>query len=141
MKRNLNILILLAAIALFATAANAQGFGPGPGDGICNFIDEDGDGYNDLAPDADGDGIPNRFDPDYVPPLDGTGNRYGTRWNIDTLGKSFDEGNMSGGGRYGVRDGTGDGNGPADGTGFGPGTGDCLNDKTDVSANWRGRRR
>ncbi len=31
------------------------------------FVDENGDGYNDLAPDADGDGIPNGQDPDYVP--------------------------------------------------------------------------
>jgi hypothetical protein len=30
-----------------------------------NFIDEDGDGYNDNAPDHDGDGIPNGLDPDY----------------------------------------------------------------------------
>ena len=31
-----------------------------------NFIDENGDGYNDNAPDADGDGIPNGMDEDYV---------------------------------------------------------------------------
>ena len=30
-----------------------------------SFIDEDGDGYNDNAPDHDGDGIPNGLDPDY----------------------------------------------------------------------------
>jgi len=30
------------------------------------FVDENGDGYNDLAPDADGDGIPNGMDEDYV---------------------------------------------------------------------------
>jgi len=29
------------------------------------FVDEDGDGYNDNAPDDDGDGIPNGLDPDY----------------------------------------------------------------------------
>ncbi|MEN8230045.1 MAG: hypothetical protein ABFS38_17930 [Bacteroidota bacterium] len=29
------------------------------------FVDEDGDGYNDNAPDHDGDGIPNRFDSDW----------------------------------------------------------------------------
>lgn len=29
------------------------------------FVDLDGDGYNDNAPDHDGDGIPNRFDPDW----------------------------------------------------------------------------
>ncbi|MBN1302549.1 MAG: hypothetical protein JW995_15130 [Melioribacteraceae bacterium] len=29
------------------------------------FIDLNGDGYNDKAPDHDGDGIPNGLDPDY----------------------------------------------------------------------------
>ncbi len=29
------------------------------------FVDLDGDGYNDNAPDHDGDGIPNGLDPDY----------------------------------------------------------------------------
>jgi len=30
------------------------------------FVDIDGDGYNDNAPDHDGDGIPNELDEDYV---------------------------------------------------------------------------
>lgn len=30
-----------------------------------HFIDEDGDGYNDNAPDHDGDGVPNGLDPDW----------------------------------------------------------------------------
>lgn len=30
------------------------------------FVDEDGDGFNDNAPDDDGDGIPNGLDPDYM---------------------------------------------------------------------------
>lgn len=30
------------------------------------FVDANGDGYNDNAPDADGDGIPNGQDPDYT---------------------------------------------------------------------------
>ena len=30
------------------------------------FVDIDGDGYNDNAPDHDGDGIPNGLDEDYV---------------------------------------------------------------------------
>ena len=30
------------------------------------FVDADGDGYNDNAPDHDGDGIPNGIDPDYI---------------------------------------------------------------------------
>jgi len=30
------------------------------------FVDADGDGYNDNAPDHDGDGIPDGLDPDYA---------------------------------------------------------------------------
>lgn len=37
------------------------------------FVDENGDGINDLAKDADGDGIPNGQDPDWAKPADGTG--------------------------------------------------------------------
>jgi hypothetical protein len=95
--------------------------------------------------DSDGDGVPNCEDPDYVPPQDGTGFKYGkTRatstsntfarytWNwrimvvpglwLPSLGVVSASG-------YGPGDGTGnDGIGPADGTGYGPGphgTGDC----------------
>ena len=32
---------------------------------IQQFVDEDGDGFNDLLPDHDGDGIPNLIDPDF----------------------------------------------------------------------------
>lgn len=31
-----------------------------------NFVDKNGDGYNDNAPDHDGDGIPNGLDQDYI---------------------------------------------------------------------------
>ncbi len=37
------------------------------------FVDENGDGINDLARDADGDGIPNCQDPDWARPQGGTG--------------------------------------------------------------------
>lgn len=30
-----------------------------------HFVDKDGDGYNDNAPDHDGDGVPNCLDPDW----------------------------------------------------------------------------
>jgi len=49
------------------------------------FVDENGDGYNDNAPDHDGDGIPNGQDPDWTKPQDGTGNKFGQKsgrlWN------------------------------------------------------------
>ena len=42
-----------------------------------NFIDLNGDGFNDNAPDHDGDGIPNGLDPDYIKNAkDGSGNMY-----------------------------------------------------------------
>jgi hypothetical protein len=39
------------------------------------FVDENGDGINDRAKDADGDGIPNGQDPDWTKPGDGTGTK------------------------------------------------------------------
>lgn len=131
-RTNLTTLMVLL-IGLLAVSANAQDtFGPGQGHGVCQFIDEDGDGFNDLAPDADGDGIPNGLDEDFVKPADGTGSMI--RWGQggELMFKAF--GDAAGqymkmnGNRYGLGDGTGTGEGPADGTGFGPGTGDCTGD-------------
>lgn len=72
-----NFLIALLALAGFlmlsAPATQAQ---------VCdstgnNFVDLNGDGFNDNAPDADGDGIPNGLDPDYVKHAqDGTGSKF-----------------------------------------------------------------
>ncbi len=33
--------------------------------GVNGFLDEDGDGFNDLLPDSDGDGVPDALDPDF----------------------------------------------------------------------------
>jgi len=33
--------------------------------GVAGFLDEDGDGFNDLMPDTDGDGVPDALDPDF----------------------------------------------------------------------------
>jgi hypothetical protein len=133
---------LLALLLSLAAAASAQcdGDGVGSGNGVCQFVDEDGDGFNDLAPDADGDGIPNGLDPDYVPAADGEGNRHMYKKG-QVSDDGSDEGLIAGfgatekvagdglrsGNAYGLGDGTGSGVGPADGTGFGPGdgTGDC----------------
>lgn len=42
------------------------------------FVDENGDGYNDNAPDDDGDGIPNGQDTDYTRPANGQGKHLGS---------------------------------------------------------------
>jgi hypothetical protein len=52
--------LLLASTQLSAQEATTEKI-HGP-----NFVDEDGDGYNDNAPDSDGDGIPNGMDKDFV---------------------------------------------------------------------------
>ena len=66
-------IMLAAAALLFAPATDAQTCDSTKG----NFVDLNGDGYNDNAPDADGDGIPNGLDPDYIKSeKDGNGNQY-----------------------------------------------------------------
>ncbi len=65
--------LLLAAVTVLA---QVQDDPQAPGHGVCRFIDENGDGFNDLAPDDDGDGIPNGMDPDWQPPADGTGHQH-----------------------------------------------------------------
>ncbi len=87
MKRIHVVLLLAAGILLAGTLAFAalnDETAPGPltRKGILQrygFIDEDGDGINDLARDSDNDGIPNCVDPDWARPQDGTGfmNRHG----------------------------------------------------------------
>lgn len=87
-----------------------------------------------VLPDDDGDGIPNGCDPDYLPPLDGTGFQYGnpdadcifvgnlplflmngTCWIHVYSWKSS----------FGPGDGTGNEIPPLDGTGYGPGVSIC----------------
>nr|MEE4268085.1 hypothetical protein [Candidatus Krumholzibacteria bacterium] len=143
MKRPMIFLMIMSALTLLASGALAQdtdpvtnpggGFGPGDGSGECQFIDEDGDGFNDLAPDHDGDGIPNGLDPDYVRPEDGTGaqNQYRFGVLVDVFGRGFATIALQGEGSghmFGLRDGSGTGFGPADGTGFGPGSGNSPGD-------------
>ncbi|MDH4156802.1 MAG: hypothetical protein OEW00_05955 [candidate division Zixibacteria bacterium] len=46
-----------------------------------NFVDRDGDGINDSAPDHDGDGIPNGQDPDWEKfAQDGDGYKHAFAW-------------------------------------------------------------
>ncbi|HSA95483.1 MAG TPA: hypothetical protein VLJ16_05500 [Acidobacteriota bacterium] len=89
------------------------------------FVDENGDGINDLARDADGDGIPNGQDPDWTHPGDGAG--YKARNGKGTVATATGA-EAKGGHAYRLqRDADGDGipNGqdpdwvkPGDGTGY-----------------------
>ena len=142
MNKILSFLAILAlAAGLGALQVDPAVAQTGNGHGVGGFLDEDGDGFNDLAPDADGDGIPNGLDPDYVRPEDGSGNAW-KHGDGEAQGEGFwfklrqqfkgaggnRGGDRSGGGGngYGAGDGTGNGGvGPQDGTGNGPGTGDC----------------
>ncbi len=54
--------LLFIVILMSPAVSEAQGHrGPGVG----GFLDEDGDGFNDLMPDRDGDGVPDALDPDF----------------------------------------------------------------------------
>jgi hypothetical protein len=135
-------LATLAIAALFTLSAPSSALAQGLGFNVGGFVDDNGDGYNDLAPDADGDGIPNGLDPDYVRPLDGTGERFGATGECELLSASTDAfqhkylnkflnmwqrmfgqttTSLTGAGAgAGPGDGTGnDGVGPRDGTGYG----------------------
>lgn len=54
-----------------------------------HFVDANGDGYNDNAPDADGDGIPNGQDPDYQKNPAAAGNHQ--RRFVDANGDGFND--------------------------------------------------
>lgn len=70
MKRNTFYLASAAVLALtllLGETASAQTCdSTGVGRGRRTFVDANGDGYNDNAPDHDGDGIPNGKDADYA---------------------------------------------------------------------------
>ncbi len=72
--------LLLTAFAIFGMAMLTS---PATQAQVCNgdgtnFVDLNGDGFNDNAPDHDGDGIPNGLDPDWIKNAkDGTGLKKG----------------------------------------------------------------
>jgi len=133
MKKLLSILAVATLLVAYSDLS-AQTQNPPVNHGK-NFVDNNGDGYNDNAPDHDGDGIPNGVDPDYTGPklqkgkfvdLNGDGIN-------DNAGK---KGGKSGKGGYGPQDGTGNkGVGPKDGTGNGTGAGTANCDGTGPKGN------
>ncbi len=59
------LLTLLVVIASFGHAEARNKKAPSQQIGVNGFLDEDGDGFNDLLPDSDGDGVPDALDPDF----------------------------------------------------------------------------
>lgn len=97
------------------------------------FLDEDGDGFNDLLPDHDGDGIPDQIDPDFK------GHsaeslymyRYMHGQTIEAERNRFQNQNRHGEpGQYGPNDSTGHGQG--DGRGGHQGSNDSGNEGGEV---------
>lgn len=136
------IAILVAFVTLVALpeiAASQNDIEHGP-----NFVDEDADGYNDNAPDADGDGIPNGQDEDFTAGYGfGKGNRnthrrgFGPRGFVDEDGDGFNDNapDLDGDGIPNGQDGDfvpgqgfGKGNGRGRGRGFNDADGDGIND-------------
>lgn len=77
------VLLFFLTSGLFAQdSTKAVDKGSGKQHGI-HFIDEDGDGYNDNAPDHDGDGIPNGLDPDWQKEKEKKGKK--NRWRFVDL--------------------------------------------------------
>jgi len=63
------VALFITGLAVYFASADSKGFG----NQSKGFVDANGDGINDNALDADGDGIPNGKDMDYVKPQDGSG--------------------------------------------------------------------
>ncbi|MBA4406906.1 hypothetical protein C0389_06495 [bacterium] len=124
--KKLVTLIAFFAILIAYSNISAQTKDPNPptqhGKG---FVDKNGDGYNDNAPDHDGDGIPNGIDPDY------TGAKLQRNKFVDLNGDGINDnagkgkrGGKGSKGGFGPANGTGNkGVGPKNGSGNGPGDG------------------
>jgi hypothetical protein len=72
--------LLVAAAIPFSLPAQTGDTAPAPLRICPNFVDLNGDGYCDNAPDDDNDGIPNCQDPDWTCPQDGTGAQNGNQY-------------------------------------------------------------
>jgi hypothetical protein len=77
--------VIAVAIGILV-AGQAVSFAQEKGRQEIRFIDEDGDGINDVLKDHDGDGIPNRQDPDWTKPKKGDGPKAGNGFGQDAAG-------------------------------------------------------
>ncbi|NMB82383.1 MAG: hypothetical protein GYA14_11255 [Ignavibacteria bacterium] len=119
MKRILSLALVLTLFAAYSSLLAQTQDPPKPKEHGKKFVDNNGDGYNDNAPDHDGDGIPNGLDPDWL----ALKNKNAKGKFVDLNGDGIKDnpgkgkGKMGKGG-YGPADGTGNkGVGPKDGTG------------------------
>ena len=62
----LNVLGIIGILIIFSSSTNFAQQKQHKYKNTQVFIDADGDGYNDNAPDHDNDGIPNGLDPDWT---------------------------------------------------------------------------
>jgi hypothetical protein len=88
--RHLTKLLVFAFAAMFLTfvSFSADSYAQNGNHGA-GFVDENGDGYNDNAPDHDGDGIPNGMDEDYISLNPNAGN--GARGFVDEDGDGIND--------------------------------------------------
>ena len=132
--RMMTLLVFLTAmlaVSAYAQDAETEGngeanSGQGQGAMVRGFVDEDGDGFNDLAPDADGDGIPNALDEDFEGPVnDGSGYQYGKDDEFAGFGPEYQASFMH---QHEVHRefGTGETGDEIPETAFGPGDGEGL---------------
>jgi hypothetical protein len=132
--KKLVLLLVVAEIFIAYSNVSAQTQNPPqPKQHGKNFVDKNGDGYNDYAPDHDGDGIPNGLDPDFLAIKNKNAGKFGM--NPDGTKETPGKGKHGNNGKGGL--------GPADGTGnkgLGPknGTGNNSGDGTTMPGNNRG---
>lgn len=117
MKRILTFIFLIAVFTAYSNiSAQATDSTKTPIQHGKNFVDKNGDGYNDNAPDHDGDGIPNGLDPDFL----GMKAQHGRKAFVDLNGDGIKDNAQvgKGKGRFGNMTGPGArAMGPKDGTG------------------------
>lgn len=64
LKTKIKWLVIISMLSLAMTFITAHELYCQNDYSVGGFIDEDGDGFNDLLPDSDGDGVPDGLDPD-----------------------------------------------------------------------------